>query len=86
MIFASFIFFHFNFSTALARFSEAILDYIANIEKAPDKQVKKEVFSREIDSAYDILYVWIQSRETKVFLLCCQWLPMMVKVRIVCQM
>ena len=58
------------FSSALAKFCEAILDYIANIEKAPDKSVRRECFSSEIDSAFDVLFnVWLNSREAKV----CVW-------------
>ncbi|XP_064611998.1 maestro heat-like repeat-containing protein family member 1 [Liolophura sinensis] len=55
------------FSSALSKFSEAILDYIANIDKAPDNTVTKEVFAGEIFSAYDILFnVWLQSKEAKL--------------------
>ena len=52
---------------AISKFSEAIIDYIANIDKAPDPSVKKEMFSSEIFSAYDVIFnVWIQSKEMKV--------------------
>ncbi|XP_013777980.1 maestro heat-like repeat-containing protein family member 1 [Limulus polyphemus] len=55
------------FSYALARFSEAILEYLANLEKAPDKSVRKEVFASEIGNAYDVLFsVWLHARELKV--------------------
>ncbi|XP_013392835.1 maestro heat-like repeat-containing protein family member 1 isoform X1 [Lingula anatina] len=55
------------FSSALGKFSEAILDYVVNIEKAPDPNVKKEAFAGEIYSAYDILFnVWLQSKEAKL--------------------
>lgn len=55
------------FVSALAKFSESILDYVANIEKAPDPAVRKEAFSGEIDSAYDVVFnVWLHSRESKV--------------------
>ncbi|XP_052816666.1 maestro heat-like repeat-containing protein family member 1 isoform X2 [Mya arenaria] len=55
------------FSSAISKFSEAIIDYIANIDKAPDPSVKKEMFSSEIFSAYDVIFnVWIQSKETKL--------------------
>lgn len=57
----------FTYFSALSKFSEAILDYIANIDKAPDSTVTKEVFAGEIFSAYDILFnVWLQSKEAKV--------------------
>lgn len=55
------------FSSALSKFSEAIIEYIANIDKAPDPTVKKEMFSAEIFSAYDVIFnVWIQSKEMKL--------------------
>ena len=56
--------------SALAKFSEAILDYVANIEKAPDPAVRKEAFAGEIDAAYDVVFnVWLNSRESRVMLL-----------------
>uniref|UniRef100_A0A8C2GKL0 Maestro heat-like repeat family member 1 n=1 Tax=Cyprinus carpio TaxID=7962 RepID=A0A8C2GKL0_CYPCA len=55
------------FSSALCRFSESILEYLANLDKAPDPTVRKDTFSSEIYSAYDILFnSWIQSRESKL--------------------
>ena len=55
------------FLTAISKFSEAIIDYIANIDKAPDPTVKKEMFSSEIFAAYDVIFnVWLQSKEVKV--------------------
>ncbi|XP_014675278.1 PREDICTED: maestro heat-like repeat-containing protein family member 1 [Priapulus caudatus] len=55
------------FSAALAKFSEAILEYIANIDKAPDPTVTGAVFISEIDCAYDVLFnVWLQSKEPKL--------------------
>lgn len=55
------------FAYALSHFSEAILEYLANIEKAPDPTVKKSAFSSEISSAYDVLFnTWIQSKDAKV--------------------
>lgn len=55
------------FCNVLQHFSEAILEYIANIEKAPDPTVSKVMFAREISAAYDILFnVWLQSKEAKL--------------------
>uniref|UniRef100_A0A673MUW1 Maestro heat-like repeat-containing protein family member 1 n=1 Tax=Sinocyclocheilus rhinocerous TaxID=307959 RepID=A0A673MUW1_9TELE len=55
------------FSSALCHFSESILEYLANLDKAPDPTVRKDTFSSEIYSAYDILFnSWIQSRESKL--------------------
>uniref|UniRef100_A0A8K9XAZ7 Maestro heat-like repeat family member 1 n=1 Tax=Oncorhynchus mykiss TaxID=8022 RepID=A0A8K9XAZ7_ONCMY len=55
------------FSSALSHFSESILEYLANLDKAPDPTVRKDTFSSEIYAAYDILYCsWLQSRESKL--------------------
>lgn len=52
---------------ALGRFSEAILDYLANIEKAPDPSVQKASFASELASSSDfLLNNWLQAREAKV--------------------
>ncbi|XP_018618550.2 maestro heat-like repeat-containing protein family member 1 isoform X3 [Scleropages formosus] len=57
----------FVFSSALARFSESIMEYLANLDKAPDPTVRKDTFSSEIYAAYDILFSsWLQSREPKL--------------------
>jgi hypothetical protein len=53
--------------SALGRFSDAVSDYLANIDHAPDPTVKKEAFSSEISIAYDVLAnTWIHTREPKV--------------------
>lgn len=55
--------------TALSHFSESILEYLANLDKAPDPTVRKDTFSSEIYASYDILFCnWLQSREPKVHL------------------
>ncbi|MCJ8728677.1 hypothetical protein PDJAM_G00007090 [Pangasius djambal] len=55
------------FSSALSRFSESILEYLANLDKAPDPTVRKDTFSSEIYAAYDILFnSWLQSRDSKL--------------------
>ncbi|XP_030638186.1 LOW QUALITY PROTEIN: maestro heat-like repeat-containing protein family member 1 [Chanos chanos] len=55
------------FSSALSHFSESILEYLANLDKAPDPTVRKDTFSSEIYAAYDILFgSWLQSREPKL--------------------
>ncbi|CAG2234423.1 unnamed protein product [Mytilus edulis] len=38
------------------KFSEAIIDYCANTDKAPDPSVSKERFEQEIGSAFDVLF------------------------------
>lgn len=58
---------HYCVFSALYRFSESILEYLANLDKAPDPTVRKDTFSSEIYTAYDVLFnSWLQSRESKV--------------------
>jgi hypothetical protein len=53
--------------SALGKFTDAVSDYLANIDHAPDPTVKREAFSSEITIAYDVLAnTWIHSREPKV--------------------
>lgn len=52
---------------ALSKFSEAIIEYCANIDKAPDQSITQDRFSQEIGSAFDVLFSsWLQSKEAKV--------------------
>ena len=60
----------FLFTTGIGCFSEAILDYCANIENAPYPDISKDRFYGEIFSAYEVMFnVWLQSKEAKVFYL-----------------
>ncbi|XP_030605842.1 maestro heat-like repeat-containing protein family member 1 isoform X1 [Archocentrus centrarchus] len=55
------------FSSALCHFSDSILEYLANLDKAPDPSVRKDTFSSEIYAAFEILFNnWLQSREPKL--------------------
>ncbi|XP_054638550.1 maestro heat-like repeat-containing protein family member 1 isoform X4 [Dunckerocampus dactyliophorus] len=55
------------FSSALCHFSDSILEYLANLDKAPDPTVRPDTFSSEIYAAFDILFNnWLQSRESKL--------------------
>ncbi|XP_075937475.1 maestro heat-like repeat-containing protein family member 1 isoform X1 [Anarhichas minor] len=55
------------FASALRHFSNSILEYLANLDKAPDPTVRKDTFSTEIFAAFDILFNnWLQSRESKL--------------------
>ncbi|XP_031729629.1 maestro heat-like repeat-containing protein family member 1 isoform X1 [Anarrhichthys ocellatus] len=55
------------FASALRHFSDSILEYLANLDKAPDPTVRKDTFSTEIFAAFDILFNnWLQSRESKL--------------------
>nr|CAD7445664.1 unnamed protein product [Timema bartmani] len=52
---------------ALGKFSEAVADYLVNIDHAPDPTVKLGAFSTEMGIAYDVLASsWLQSRDPKV--------------------
>ncbi|OPJ77589.1 maestro heat-like repeat-containing protein family member 1-like [Patagioenas fasciata monilis] len=52
---------------ALQHFSESIQEYLANLDKAPDPTVRKDTFSNEIFSAYEVLFTaWLQHREAKL--------------------
>ena len=55
----------------MSKFSEAIIDYCANKDNAPDKSVSKDRFEQEIGSAFDVLFnSWLQiTKEMKVFIL-----------------
>lgn len=64
LIYAQFLF---SVPPALCHFSDSILEYLANLDKAPDPTVRKDTFSSEICAAFDILFnSWLQSRESKV--------------------
>ncbi|KFO98921.1 Maestro heat-like repeat-containing protein family member 1, partial [Calypte anna] len=55
------------FCYALQHFSESIQEYLANLDKAPDPTVRKDTFSSEIFSAYEVLFnSWLQHREAKL--------------------
>ncbi|KAJ7338263.1 hypothetical protein JRQ81_011005 [Phrynocephalus forsythii] len=55
------------FCYALQSFSESVLEYLANLDKAPDPTVRRDTFSSEIFSAYEVLFnSWLQSREAKL--------------------
>lgn len=55
------------FAHCIGCFSEAVLDYCANIENAPYPDITKDRFFGEIYSAYEIMFnVWLQSKEPKI--------------------
>uniref|UniRef100_T1JN14 Maestro heat-like repeat-containing protein family member 1 n=1 Tax=Strigamia maritima TaxID=126957 RepID=T1JN14_STRMM len=51
---------------AVARFGDAVTEYIANIDKAPDPSVKKEVYETEFNVAYDNLINWLPGKDMKL--------------------
>ncbi|XP_031575321.1 maestro heat-like repeat-containing protein family member 1 [Actinia tenebrosa] len=55
------------FANCIGRFSESILEYIANVENAPYQDITIDRFFGEIYSAYDVLFnVWLKSNEPKI--------------------
>ncbi|XP_044100706.1 maestro heat-like repeat-containing protein family member 1 isoform X1 [Neovison vison] len=55
------------FCCALQHFSESILEYLADLDQAPDPTVRKDTFAADMLSAYDILFNhWLQSREAQL--------------------
>uniref|UniRef100_A0A8V5H0T3 Uncharacterized protein n=1 Tax=Melopsittacus undulatus TaxID=13146 RepID=A0A8V5H0T3_MELUD len=52
---------------SLQHFSESIQEYLANLDQAPDPTVRKDTFSNDIFSAYEVLFTcWLQHREPKL--------------------
>lgn len=55
------------FCCALQHFSESILEYLANLDQAPDPTVRKDTFGADIFGAYDfVFHHWLQSRDAKL--------------------
>lgn len=55
------------FTTTLARFSEAIVSYVANIDRAADKTITTAKFSQSVYSAFEVLFnVWLNAKEPKL--------------------
>ena len=51
----------------MCKFSEAILYYCSNQEKAPEKNIHKESFSTQIYAAFEVFFsVWIKTNDFKV--------------------
>ncbi|XP_038067311.1 maestro heat-like repeat-containing protein family member 1 isoform X2 [Patiria miniata] len=66
---------------ALARFSESIEDYVANIENAPDSTINKATYSTQIFTAFDHIFnAWQQSKEAKLRLMVVEALGHMSKI------
>ena len=55
------------FASALCKFSEAILFYCSNKEKAVDKSIEKNYFSTQIYAAFEIFFnIWIKTSDQKL--------------------
>lgn len=56
-----------SFASALCKFSEAILYYCSNKEKAPDQSIEKSTFSTQIYAAHEVLFnVWVKTSDPKL--------------------
>ena len=54
-----------SFATALAKFSEALLFYLANMERAPDVSIQRDWFCEDIAEAFEILFLqWLPCKTT----------------------
>ncbi len=57
----------FSLPAAIARFSEAILDFLADKQAAAEAHLREEDFDGEVYAAYEQLFnVWLLSKESKV--------------------
>ncbi|EDQ91217.1 uncharacterized protein MONBRDRAFT_31461 [Monosiga brevicollis MX1] len=55
------------FAFAFAKFAEAILNYLANMDRATDKSITIDRFSESMFSAFEVFFkVWLNSREAKL--------------------
>ena len=51
----------------LLQFSEAILTYVANLDRAPDKTITVARYSQPLFTAFEILFnVWLNVKEPTV--------------------
>ncbi|KAJ8916184.1 hypothetical protein NQ315_016323 [Exocentrus adspersus] len=56
-----------SFSYALGCFSDALSEYVLNMDQAPDSTITAEHFGVEVGMGYDVLFsVWLHSKEPKV--------------------
>ena len=53
--------------TATSRFSEAIMDFLADEQRATEARIRAEDFEGEAYSIYELFStIWLQSKESKV--------------------
>lgn len=55
-------------AVAIRQFSESICEYCSNIDDAPDKTITRENFADQMESVYDALLLWLQTKDYKVFI------------------
>src|SRR5207253_421264 len=69
------------FTTTLSRFCEAILNYVANIDRAPDKTIATSRYSQHVFSAFEVLFtVWLNAKEAKLRLAVVECLGIMTHI------
>ena len=55
--------FRYAYANAFSRFSEAIQDYLTNIDNTPDPSITKEHFVEELDKAHETLFnSWLSGK------------------------
>lgn len=55
------------YAVAIKKYCESLLEYLANIDQAPDRTVKKDVYALQFSAVYDVFYAhWLQNRDQKV--------------------
>ena len=55
------------FVTTFAKMCDAIITYVANIDRAPDKSIQISKFSMQILSALEVMFtIWLQTKEAKL--------------------
>ena len=56
-----------NMCEGMGKFCDAILDYLANMDKASDKTITAEMYHGEMYAAFDVMFnVWLLTKEAKV--------------------
>jgi hypothetical protein len=54
------------FASAYCKFSEAIIFYCSNKEKAPDSSIDKSSFSSSIYAAHEVFNIWLKTNDVKL--------------------
>lgn len=69
------------FASTLARFCEAILNYVSNIDRAPDKTIVTARYSQHVFTAFEVLFtVWLGGREARLRLAVVECLGVMTHI------
>eukprot|EP00039_Didymoeca_costata_P018820 m.335101 g.335101 ORF g.335101 m.335101 type:complete len:1638 (-) comp17516_c0_seq1:85-4998(-) len=71
----------FVFTYAISRFCDAIVSYVANMDRAPDKSITVEKFSVQMYSAFEVVFnVWLNSKESKLRLAVVECVGLMTQI------